>query len=109
VVLRLLDRLRRELGMAYLFVSHDLNVVRLLCSRVLVMNQGKIVEEGPAERLLTQPSHPYTASLIAAIPHLEITAPSTAKPVNTNTALSSTGEPSCTPCSIRPAAAFSRA
>ncbi|MEM7022422.1 MAG: ABC transporter ATP-binding protein [Pseudomonadota bacterium] len=72
VVLRLLDRLRREMGMSYIFVSHDLNVVRLLCSRVLVMNQGKIVEEGPSERLLTVPSHPYTASLIAAIPHLEI-------------------------------------
>jgi peptide/nickel transport system ATP-binding protein len=106
VVLRLLDRLRRQMGMSYIFVSHDLNVVRLLCSRVLVMNQGKIVEEGPAERLLTRPSHPYTASLIAAIPHLEIASPSSA---STNPALSPMGEPSCTPCSSPIAAASSRA
>jgi peptide/nickel transport system ATP-binding protein len=68
VVLRLLDRLRRELGMAYLFVSHDLNVVRLLCSRVLVMNQGRIVEEGPSEVLLSNPRDPYTRALIEAVP-----------------------------------------
>jgi peptide/nickel transport system ATP-binding protein len=75
VVLRLLDRLRRELGMAYLFVSHDLNVVRLLCSRVLVMNQGRIVEEGPSEVLLSNPRAPNTRALIEAVPQLQAAPP----------------------------------
>ncbi|MBY6046318.1 dipeptide ABC transporter ATP-binding protein [Vannielia litorea] len=71
VVLQLLDRLRRELGMSYIFVSHDLNVVRLLCERTIVMNRGKIVEEGSAEQVLHAPRAPYTQKLVAAIPHFE--------------------------------------
>ncbi len=67
-VLALLDRLRREHGLSLLFISHDLGVVRLLCERVLVMQQGRLVDEGPADRLFTQPRHSYTASLAAAIP-----------------------------------------
>ncbi|SDI17939.1 ABC transporter ATP-binding protein [Variovorax sp. OV700] len=67
-VLTLLDRLRRELGLAVLFVSHDLSVVRLLCDRVLVMRQGRIVDQGPARELFDQPRHTYTAALVAAIP-----------------------------------------
>ncbi|SFQ34866.1 ATP-binding cassette domain-containing protein [Variovorax sp. 770b2] len=67
-VLALLDRLRRELGLAMLFVSHDLGVVRLLCERVLVMREGRIVDEGPARQLFDQPRHPYTAALAAAVP-----------------------------------------
>ena len=54
--------------MSYLFVSHDLNVVRLLCSRIVVMYLGKIVEMAPAEALFTAPRHPYTQALVAAIP-----------------------------------------
>jgi oligopeptide/dipeptide ABC transporter ATP-binding protein len=69
-ILKLLDALRRDLGMSYLFVSHDLNVVRMLCSRVVVMYLGKVVEEGPTESLFRTPAHPYTAALIAAIPSI---------------------------------------
>jgi peptide/nickel transport system ATP-binding protein len=69
VVLNLLQDLKESLGMSYLFVSHDLNVVRLLCDRVIVMKAGKIVEEGPAERVLFAPEAPYTRDLLAAIPH----------------------------------------
>ena len=69
VVLLLLDRLRRELGMTYIFVSHDLNVVRLLCDRVIVMNEGRIVETGNASELLANPKEQYTRTLVEAIPH----------------------------------------
>jgi peptide/nickel transport system ATP-binding protein len=69
VVLNLLQELKDSLGMSYLFVSHDLNVVRLLCDRVLVMQAGKIVEQGPTERVLFSPEAQYTRDLLAAIPH----------------------------------------
>ena len=69
VVLNLLQDLKRSLGMSYLFVSHDLNVVRLLCDRVIVMRTGRIVEEGPAEQVLGNPQDLYTKELLSAIPH----------------------------------------
>jgi len=69
IVLNLLQDLKDSLGISYLFVSHDLNVVRLLCNRVIVMRAGKIVEEGPTKRVLAKPQAEYTRDLLAAIPH----------------------------------------
>jgi peptide/nickel transport system ATP-binding protein len=69
VVLNLLQDLKDSLGMSYLFVSHDLNVVRLLCDRVIVMQTGKIVEQGPTEQIMVDPQAAYTRDLLTAIPH----------------------------------------
>ncbi len=69
VVLNLLHDLKQSMGMSYLFVSHDLNVVRLLCDRVIVMRTGRIVEQGAAERVLGDPQDAYTRELLMAIPH----------------------------------------
>jgi peptide/nickel transport system ATP-binding protein len=70
VVLNLLQDLKRAMGMSYLFVSHDLNVVRLLCDRVLVMRAGRIVEQGPTGEVLSAPQTDYTRELLAAVPRL---------------------------------------
>lgn len=71
-ILQLLDGLRRDTGMGYLFVSHDLEVVRLLCQRVIVMHKGRIVESGTTEQVLNRPAHPYTAALADAVPRFEL-------------------------------------
>ena len=68
VILKLLHELKERLDLSYLFVSHDLNVVRLLCDRVLVMYLGRIIESGPAAQIFTAPAHPYTQALLSAIP-----------------------------------------
>ncbi len=67
-ILELLRRLNQKHNMAILLISHDLHVVRKLCSRVLVMRKGKIVEEGAVEEIFRSPKHEYTKALIAAIP-----------------------------------------
>jgi len=71
VVLHLLAELRQRLGMSYLFVSHDLNLVRLLTDRVLVMYLGRIVETGASQDVFDRPAHPYTRALMSAVPALE--------------------------------------
>ncbi len=68
VVLNLLEDLKHRLNMSYLFISHDLNVVRLLCDRILVMQAGEIVEQGDTRTLLNNPETDYARTLLAAIP-----------------------------------------
>ncbi len=68
VVLNLLVDLRAKLGLSYLFVSHDLHVVRLLCDHVIVMKDGEIVEEGPTQQVMNEPKDDYTKTLLAAAP-----------------------------------------
>jgi peptide/nickel transport system ATP-binding protein len=68
-MLDLLLELQRRLALSFLFISHDIGVVRYFCDRVAVMRRGKIVELGPAETICTAPEHPYTKALISAVPH----------------------------------------
>ncbi|MGV8852378.1 MAG: nickel ABC transporter ATP-binding protein NikE [Rhodoglobus sp.] len=69
-VLNLLDELQRHLGLSYLFISHDLGVIRHMSDTVAVINQGRIVETGPTEEIFTAPQNGYTLSLIAALPRV---------------------------------------
>jgi len=70
-VLNLFAELRRDLGLTYLFISHDLGVVRYLADRVAIMYLGRIVESGPTEALFASPNHPYTQALLAEVPRLD--------------------------------------
>lgn len=67
-VLNLLSDLQKRFKLSYLFISHDLSVVRHICDRILVMHQGRIVEEGRTETLFRTPQHPYTQKLLASVP-----------------------------------------
>ncbi|MEM8873588.1 MAG: ATP-binding cassette domain-containing protein [Planctomycetota bacterium] len=68
-VLDLLAELQAEMGLTYLFVSHDLSVVRQVCDRLIVMHRGRIVEAGRAEDIFREPRHPYTRVLLSAVPN----------------------------------------
>ena len=67
-VLNLLARLQKERGLTYLFIAHDLSVVRFICDRIAVIHKGRIVELAESEQLFTHPLHPYTKALLSAIP-----------------------------------------
>lgn len=70
-VLGVIDDLRKRLGLTYLFVSHDLSVVKRMCEQVAIMYLGRIVEMGPTDEIFARPQHPYTRALLAAVPRLE--------------------------------------
>ena len=67
-IIELLARLRDRMGLAYLFITHDLPVVRNFADRIVVMKGGEIVEQGDAHSIFARPEHPYTQQLLAAIP-----------------------------------------
>lgn len=69
-VLNLFLELKKQFGLTYMFISHDLSVVRMICDRVAVMYLGKVVEMGAIEQIFSAPKHPYTQSLLAAIPQI---------------------------------------
>ena len=71
-ILKLLRRLQEELGLAYLFITHDLGSVRRISHRAVVMLQGEIVAEGPAAEVFGQPRHPYLIKLLASVPELRV-------------------------------------
>jgi len=70
-ILNLLKELQEKWNLSYLFVAHDLAVVRYMCDRLYVMYLGKIVESGPAEQIYAQPTHPYTEALLSAVPDVD--------------------------------------
>ncbi len=70
-ILELLDQLRREMNTAIIFITHDLAVAKLISDRIAVMYVGKIVEEGPADEVLSNPRHPYTRALITSVPSIK--------------------------------------
>ncbi len=80
-ILTLLKKLQRDMGMAMLFITHDLTIVRAIADRVCVMNRGEIVEAGPVDEVFTRPSHDYTRHLLAAEPKGQPPEPGAGEPI----------------------------
>ena len=99
-IVNLLRTLQREHGMAYLFITHSMPLVRYLADRIVVMQRGKVVEEGEADQLCRAPRQPYTQALIAATPQL---------PASVRTASASGIAVSHRPCAFRISSTTSRA
>ena len=70
-ILRLLDRLQQELNLAYMFITHDLATVKAIADEIIVMLQGRVVEQGPKEEILTPPQHEYTELLLSSVPEMD--------------------------------------
>ncbi|RKF16510.1 ABC transporter ATP-binding protein [Roseovarius spongiae] len=70
-ILRLLDRLQNELNLAYMFITHDLATVRSIADEVIVMQHGKVVEQGPKDQMFKPPHHPYTDLLLSSVPEMD--------------------------------------
>lgn len=70
-ILKLLDRLQKELNLAYMFITHDLATVRSIADEVVVMKQGQVVEQGPKNEMFTPPHHPYTDLLLSSVPEMD--------------------------------------
>ncbi|MEM8740897.1 MAG: ATP-binding cassette domain-containing protein, partial [Pseudomonadota bacterium] len=70
-ILKLLDRLQTELNLAYMFITHDLATVRSIADEVVVMQKGKVVEQGPKTEMFTPPHHPYTDLLLSSVPEMD--------------------------------------
>ncbi len=70
-ILQLLERLRRELGLSLVLITHDLSVIAETCDRTLIMYAGRVAEEGPVKRIFTAPRHPYTTKLLGSFPNIQ--------------------------------------
>jgi peptide/nickel transport system ATP-binding protein len=70
-ILKLLDRLQKELQLSYLFITHDIGTVRAIADEVVVMFQGKVIEQGPKDRMFQPPHHEYTELLLSSVPEMD--------------------------------------
>jgi len=100
-VLRLLKDLQARLGISYVFIAHNLDVIRFMADRALVMRAGQIVESGPAARIASAPEHPYTRALVAAMPLADPVAQAARRAVR-NTASDAATTASTTPPPVMP-------
>lgn len=103
-VLNLLEDLKTKHGLSYLFITHDIGVVQHIADRIAVMYLGKIVETGPAERVLQSPAHPYTKLLMRAVPRIGVPLPEESAPAETVTPPDPRGCPFAPRCSLADAA-----
>jgi len=94
-ILNLLRAARDELGLAAIYISHDLALIRYVCERTVVMYLGRIVEEGPTAALIAKPRHPYTAALVAAVPVPRVDQDRAALPIKGSLSDTPTGGPGC--------------